>query len=107
MASKEYIIEYLAREHRVETIVCNVARCRRLTANLADLAQDIYLTLMRYEEEVLVDLWDNEQINFFIVRIAINNLRSAKSPYYQKYINFSRRSAEIKDKDTEKWKSDL
>lgn len=104
MGRKEAIIKELARERRVEQIVRNVARCQSLTANLADLAQDIYIVLLSYADEVIEDLWDNGQINFFIVRIAINNLRSVKSPYYQRYINFSRRSREIKSKD--KWSTE-
>lgn len=104
MGRKEAIIKELARERRVEQIVRNVARSQSLTANLADLAQDIYIVLLSYADEVIEDLYDNGQINFFIVRIAINNLRSVKSPYYQRYINFSRRSREIKSKD--KWSTE-
>lgn len=56
----------------METII------RRLASpsmrDLDDLAQIIYLILLEYDEEKIVDLWENEQLNFFIVRIAKNQL---------------------------------
>jgi hypothetical protein len=102
--SKADILTELANGHHVERIVCNVAREHSLTANLADLVQDIFVALMKYDEAVLVDLWDNGQMGFFVARIAMNNLRSGKSPYFQRYINFAKRSREITGR--EKWTSE-
>lgn len=76
------IVEVLARERRVETMVENIAR-QDLDANLRDLCQMVYLVLLEYDEDKLVDLWEHGQIPFFIARIIINQYRSTSSPYYK------------------------
>lgn len=81
MTSKETIIETLAKERRVEALVENIAH-HSLTADLKDLCQMVYLVLLEYDETKLLDLWENEQINFFLARIIINQYRSSNSPFH-------------------------
>lgn len=78
---KMTIIETLAKERRVEALVENIAH-HSLTADLKDLCQMVYLVLLEYDETKLLDLWDNEQINFFLARIIINQYRSSNSPFH-------------------------
>ena len=78
---KQTIIETLAKERRVEALVENIAH-HSLTDDLKDLCQMVYLVLLEYDEEKLQDLWENDQINFFLARVIINQYRSSNSPFH-------------------------
>lgn len=88
------IVGTLARERRVETMVENIAR-QALTPDLRDLCQMVYLILLEYDEDKLVDLWTNGQMNFFIARIVINQYRSTSSPFYKLYRKYALKAEEI------------
>ena len=88
--NKAHIIETLARERRVETLVENIAH-HALTADLKDLCQMVYLVLLEYDETRLLDLWENNQINFFLARIIINQYRSSNSPFHTLFRKFQER----------------
>lgn len=90
MTSKETIIETLAKERRVEAMVENIAN-HELTADLKDLCQMVYMILLEYDETKLQDLWENEQINFFLARIIINQYRSSNSPFHYLFRRFQER----------------
>lgn len=86
------IAAILAKERRVETMVQNIAHARTLTADLRDLCQMVYLLLMTYDPDKIVDLWENEQINFFLARVIRTNLTSPRSPYNAQITRFRQRS---------------
>lgn len=90
------IIEALANERRVEALVENIAH-HPLTADLKDLCQMVYLVLLEYDETKLLDLWENDQINFFLARIIINQYRSSNSPFYKIFRKYQNRSVSIGD----------
>lgn len=96
--SKSDIIEAIAKERMVETMVQNIAH-QSLTADLKDLTQMVYLILLEYDEAKLQDLWDNNQISFFLARIIINQYRSSNSPFHTIYRKFRERSEDIQGKD--------
>lgn len=81
VTDKMTIIKTLASEGRVEAMVENIAH-HSLTADLKDLCQIVYLVLLEYDEEKLQDLWENNQMNFFLARVIVNQYRSVNSPYY-------------------------
>lgn len=85
------IIETLAKEKRVEALVENIAH-HSLTADLKDLCQMVYLILLEYDEAKILDLWENDQINFFLARIIINQYRSSNSPFHALFRKFQERS---------------
>ena len=87
------VVEQLARARRVEHIVANVCRPCADPSSLADLAQMVYLILLTYDAEKVVDLWERGQMDFFIVRVVINQYRSKNSPYYHTLREFSARTA--------------
>lgn len=91
METKQYIVETLARERRVETMVENIAH-QSLTADLQDLCQMVYVILLDYDEGRLLDLWENGQINFFLARVIINQYRSSNSPFHTLFRKFQERS---------------
>ena len=107
MTSKAHIIETLAQEKRVEALVENIAH-HSLTADLKDLCQMVYMILLEYDEVKLQDLWENDQMNFFLARIILNQYRSSNSPFHTIFRKFQERScymgvgADINDAALEK-----
>lgn len=89
------IVARLGREKRVEQIVLRIAGITALSADLKDLCQMIYLTLLEYPQDKLNDLWENAAINFLIVRLVLFNLRSKTSRYYYMIKIFSARSTDL------------
>lgn len=94
VTDKATIIDTLAKERRVEALVENIAH-QQLTADLKDLCQMVYLVLLEYDEEKISDLWENEQINFFLARIIINQYRSSNSPFHAIFRKHQARSVSI------------
>ena len=96
VTDKKTIIETLAKDRRVEASVENIAH-HSLTADLKDLCQMVYLILLEYDESKLQDLWENDQINFFIARIILNQYRSSNSPFHAIFRKYQERSLSIGD----------
>lgn len=96
VTDKETIIETLAKDRRVEALVENIAH-HSLTADLKDLCQMVYLILLEYDESKLQDLWENDQMNFFIARIILNQYRSSNSPFHAIFRKYQERSLSIGD----------
>lgn len=84
------IVEALAREKRVEQMVQSIAH-QSMSANLKDLSQMVYMILLQYDEEKLIDLWENEQINFFLARVIVKQYRSNNSPFYALFRRYEKR----------------
>lgn len=92
--TKREIIEVLARERRVETMLENIAK-KPVAGTLEDLCQMVYLILLEYDEAKIVDLWDNGQINFFIARILLNQYKSTNSPFYKLFRKYESKATDI------------
>lgn len=73
----EEIVGALARDRRVEGIVGRIAANDPRKADLDDLAQMVYVILLEMPEDLLRDLYENGQENYYIARIV-------KNQYYQK-----------------------
>lgn len=84
---KASIIEQIAKERMVESMVQNIAH-QALNDDLSDLCQIIYLILLEYDDDKLQDLWENNQIRFFLARIIVNQYRSSNSPFHILYRKF-------------------
>ena len=76
------VINCIAISGIVETIIRNVAG---EDEDLKDLSQNIYLDLLRKDERKIVDMFNNQQLNFFLARIVTNNIHSKNSPFYMTY----------------------
>lgn len=90
---RQRVVEGLARTQRVEQIVANICKPCADTASLADLSQMVYLVLLTYDAAKVVDLWERGQMDFFIVRVVLNQFRSKNSPYYHLFREFRARTA--------------
>ena len=87
MKTKTEIIEAIAKDRMVETMVTNIAH-KPMSADLQDLSQMVYLILLEYDEKKLQDLWINNQMHFFIARIIINQYNSVNSPFHTIFRKF-------------------
>lgn len=89
VSTKTEIVEAIAKNRMVETMVTNIAH-QPLSADLKDLSQMVYLILLEYDEKKLQDLWENDQMKFFIARIIVNQYISVNSPFYTTFRKFKR-----------------
>ena len=94
MTTRE-IVGRLGMEKRVEQIILRIAGVTTLSADLSDLSQMVYLTLLEYPEDKIQDLWESNAINFLIVRLVLFNLRSKTSRYYYAIKIISARSQDL------------
>lgn len=98
--TREEIVNEIASARMVESMVQNIAH-QSLTADLKDLSQMIYLVLLEYNEEKIVDLWENKQITYFLARVIINQFRSSNSPFHMIYRRYQEKSCDITGMDWE------
>ena len=83
--TKNEVISIIAKERMVEQICSNIAKSADCDDTLKDLSQEIYLDLLSKDEEKIVNLYETNQIRFFVVRMVTNNLFSKNSPFYQTF----------------------
>lgn len=81
----------------VETIVASVAHRKEqgLDEDLKDLCQMIYLILLEYEEDKILDLYENKQMQFFIVRIVLNQMKGGNTKWKRMFKRFRERSVSL------------
>lgn len=92
--TRNEIAEALARDKVVEQLVCNIAHAP-LSANLADLAQMVYLIVLTYDEEKIIRLWESGAIRFFLARVISTQLHSPRSPYQATILRYQQRTSEL------------
>ena len=92
--TKREIVEHLANTRRVEAMVQNICH-QELNQDLKDLCQMIYVILLEYDEDKIQDLWENNEINFFLARIILNQYRSSNSPFHALFRKMQERSVSL------------
>lgn len=80
--TKREICEQLARERRVETMIQNIVH-RHLDDDLRDLAQIVYTIALTTDEGKIVDLWERDEINYWLVKVI-------RTQYFFKRTEFDR-----------------
>lgn len=50
-----------------------------------DLEQEIYMILLEYNKQKIIELYNNNQLKYFIVGIVQRQYNSITSPFYKKY----------------------
>ena len=83
--TKNEVVSIIAKEKVVEQICSNIAKSADCDDTLKDLSQEIYLDLLSKDEEKIINLYETNQIRFFVVRMVTNNLFSKNSPFYQTF----------------------
>lgn len=82
MDRKNRIIEQLESDGLLYTLFKNMGV---RSDEMDDLKQEIYVILLEYNEDKLIQLYEKKQLKFFLVRIITNQYFSGNSPYYKKY----------------------
>lgn len=95
MITKYAIIEELAKNKVIETIINNVAQSQDDTLN--DLAQMLYEDLLMKDDEKIIQLYKDEQLQFFITRMVINSINSKTSRFYYMFARHNNICEELKD----------
>ena len=94
--NKYEVVDIIAREHLVERIVNKLLSSSKNPFDCPeDLIQEIYLLLLQKDDDLIVNLYNKDEIGFYLLKIARNQLLSKNSPYYQKYIRFQSNSDDI------------
>lgn len=76
------ILDEIERENIVRDICINI----NVSPNdIDDLVQEVYVILLEYKPEKIIELWQNKQLKFFIVGIIKRQYHSKTSPFYKKY----------------------
>ena len=89
------MVNIIAKERLVEEIVSNIAKANNDILN--DLSQNIYIDLLLKDEEKIVNLYETNQLKFFIVKMAKNNLFSKNSPFYKTFKKNANLTVDIDD----------
>lgn len=66
-----------------------------------DLCQDLYIELLNKDENLIVGLYERNEIEFYIRKMISNNVNSSTSPFYKNYEKFRKTTDEIKNEKTE------
>ena len=53
--------------------------------DIDDFVQEIYMILLEYDKDKIIDLYNKKQLKYFIVGIISRQYNSSTSPYYKKY----------------------
>ena len=80
------IVEELYKTNLITELCENIGV---LPKDMDDFTQEIYLILLEYNEEKLIEIYNKNQLKFFIVRIIQNQYNSKNSPFYMKYKRYS------------------
>ena len=96
--TKYEVVDIIAKEHLVERIVNKLLSSSKNPFDCPeDLIQDIYLLLLQKDDDLIVNLYNKDEIGFYLLKIARNQLLSKNSPYYTKYIKLGAQSDDISE----------
>lgn len=51
----------------------------------ADLKQEVITIVCSWPEEKVIGLWERNELDFFVVRVILNQIQSSTSPFYKKF----------------------
>ena len=85
--NKQDIITIIHKEHWIEDII----KKYNLDESLKDdFVQEMYLILLEYNENKIIELYSKNQLKYFLIRICVNNYKSTTSPWYKKYMKYNK-----------------
>ena len=79
-------INELSNARVVEKTILNYTHHRKLTYDLQDLCQMIYLILLEYDDNSICNMCKRGEINNFIVGIIKKQYDSKTSPYFKQIV---------------------
>ena len=90
------VVEKLYKDGTVDRIIYKLLSSSKNPFDCPeDLIQDIYLLLLQKDDDLIVNLYNKDEIGFYLLKIARNQLLSKNSPYYTKYIKFRANSDDL------------
>ena len=90
------VVEKLYKDGTVDRIIYKLLSSSKNPFDCPeDLIQDIYLLLLQKDDDLIVNLYNKDEIGYYLLRVVRNQLLSKNSPYYTKYIKFLANSDEI------------
>lgn len=100
---KYEIVAELAQNKTIEEIIGNIAQNPQ-DDTLKDLSQMLYEDLLMKDEEKIVQLYESEQLQYFITRMVLNSINSKTSRYYYLFAKFNNKIQElIEGNEKEDW----
>lgn len=93
---KYKIIEKLAKEKTIETIIKNVVK-NDDDDTLKDLSQMLYEDLLMKDNDMIVNLYETKKLQYFLTRMVLNSINSKTSRYYYTYTKYNNMMEEIAD----------
>jgi len=91
---KYEIIEELAGNKTIEEIIGNVAQ-NPSDDTLKDLAQMLYEDLLMKDEAKIVQLYETQQLQYFLTRMVLNSINSKTSRYYYAFKKYNNNAQEL------------
>ena len=82
----EEVVELVAKEGWVEECIKTVSG-GVWRSEYSDLTQDVLIELLNQTK--IVDLYEKNQLRYYVMRIVRNNLQSCTSRFYYRYRRFS------------------
>lgn len=76
------IIKEIYEENIVKDIIANM---RVKSNDIDDLEQEIYMILLEYNKDRIIEMYEKNQLRYFIVGIISRQYNSKTSPFYKKY----------------------
>ena len=90
------VVEKLYKDGTVDRIIYKLLSSSKNPFDCPeDLIQDIYLLLLQKDDDLIVNLYNKDEIGFYLLKIARNQLLSKNSPYYTKYIKLRAHSDDL------------
>lgn len=69
-----------------EGVVREICENMRVNKNdIDDFVQEIYMILLEYDKDKIIELYNKKQLRYFIVGIISRQYHSNTSPFYKKY----------------------
>ena len=94
--TKYDVVDIIEREHLVEKIVFKLLPSSKNPFDCPeDLIQDLYLILLGKDDDLIVNLYNKDEIGFYLLKIARNQLLSKNSKYYYTYIKLGANSDDL------------
>lgn len=76
------IIKEIYEENIVKDIIANM---RVKSNDIDDLEQEIYMILLEYNQDRIIEMYEKNQLRYFIVGIISRQYNSKTSPFYKKF----------------------
>ena len=94
--TKYEVVDIIARDHLVERIVTKLLSSSKNPFDCSeDLIQDIYLLLLQKDDNLIVNLYNKDEIGYYLLRVVRNQLLSKNSKYYYTYIKLGAQSDDL------------